>query len=178
MSKCKSLMMLVGVAAVQFAIAAPTVLKWTGEGGDWKFTTSANWSGDTSKFSDSTNGVSLDLTDVPDGSVLTNDFTAAGSCCITGVTLSAGRSITLQSPAEGQVRGWLRLLKGCTLNIPSGAQLVWGMNYPNDWKDGQSYMTADARSQIIVSGGGTLKITASVFCPYRHLLDVSANKGS
>lgn len=175
MSKCKSLMMLVGVAAVQFAIAAPTVLKWTGEGGDWKFTTSANWSGDTSKFSDSTNGVSLDLTDVPDGSVLTNDFTAAGSCCITGVTLSAGRSITLQSPAEGQVRGWLRLLKGCTLNIPSGAQLVWGMNYPNDWKDGQSYMTADARSQIIVSGGGTLKITASVFCPYRHLLDVSAN---
>lgn len=175
MSKVKSLIVLAIIGATMFAVAAPTSLTWTGAGGDWKFSTTANWSGDTTKFSDSTDGVSLDLTGAPDGCVLTNDFTSAGSCCISEITLAAGRSLKLQSLPEGQVRGWLRLLNGCTLNIPTGAQLDWAMSYPNDWKDGQSYMTASSSSRIIVSGGGTLLITAPVFCPYRRLLDVSEN---
>ena len=82
MSKVKSLIVLAVVGATAFAVAAPTGLTWTGAGGDWKFSTSANWTGDTTKFSDSTDGVSLDLTGAQDGCVLTNDFTTAGSCCI------------------------------------------------------------------------------------------------
>jgi len=175
MSKVKSLIALAIAVATGFAVAAPTGLKWTGQGGDWKFSTSANWTGDTTKFSDSTDGVSLDLTGVPDGCVLTNDFTTAGSCCISEITLAAERSLKLQSLSEGQARGWLRLLNGCALNIPPGAQLDWAMSYPNNWQDGQLYLEASSNSTIRVSGGGTLLITAPVFCPYRRFLDVSAN---
>jgi len=159
----------------QTLCAAPAVLKWTGAGEDWKFSTAANWTGDVTKFSDGTDGVALDLTDVPDGSVLTNDFNAAGSCCLAKITLTAGRTVRLSSGGGAKTSGYLRLLKNCTLELPAGAELEWDMDYPNNWQDGQSYMDAASSSEINVKGGGLLRLTANVFCPYRRLFDIEAN---
>lgn len=175
MSKIQILAAIGVVGFSQVAGAAPTTLKWTGGGGDLKFSTAENWSGDVSKFSDATDGVSLDLTDVPSGSVLTNDFSAAGSCCMSKIVLAGDQTVKLSSGDGEKGKGWLRLLKGCVLQLPTGSELEWAMDYPNNWQDGQSYMDATATSGISVSGGGTLRMTADVFCPYRRLLDVAAN---
>ena len=150
------------------ALAAPTTLKWTGGGGDFKLATAANWTGDTGKFSDASNGVVLDLTDVASGVVLTNNFSAANSCCLAGVTLPANRTIGLYGDEIVSGKTSLRFLSGCVLTVPTGSVLNFNLYMANTW--------GDPNTAFKVTGGGELKFLSSgMFLPYDRTLEVDAN---
>lgn len=142
---------------------APTALRWTGGGGDFNFATAANWDGDAGAFA-SEEGVTLDLTDVPDGAVLTNDFTASKSCRLAGVTLAAGRTVELFGASAS--KSTLRLVKATTFTVPPGAELRFNLQMANPWEHGGLTHR--------IEGGGTFRFLSPLFVPWGCTFAVGA----
>ncbi len=159
--------MLAGLCACTLsaaAVAEPTTLKWTGDGNDRLFSTAANWSGDTSKFTDTTDGVVLDLSAAPTGAVLTNDFTASASCCLAGVKLGASQTVELFSAKPTGAS--LRFLDGGAFEVPDGSVLRLNLYMNNNWDGGKTFK---------ITGGGEVRYLSGVFIPYKWELGVEAD---
>lgn len=157
--------MLAGLCACTLsaaAVAEPTTLKWTGGGNDRLFSTANNWSGDTSKFTDTTVGVVLDLSAAPAGAVLTNDFTAKASCCLAGVKLGASQTVELFSAKPTGAS--LRFLNGGAFAVPAGSVLRLNLYMDNNWDGGKTFK---------ITGGGEVRYLSGVFIPYKWELDVA-----
>lgn len=161
--------MLVGLCACTLSVAAvaePTTLTWTGGGNDHRFSTAANWSGDTSKFADATDGVILDLSAAPTGAILTNDFTANASCCLVGVKLGASQTLELFSSKATSSLTSLRFLNDGAFEVPVGSVLRLNLYMGNNWGVGIKPFT--------ITGGGEVRYLSGVFIPYTWELNVGA----
>lgn len=159
--------MLAGLCACTLsaaAVADPATLMWTGNGNDRLFSSTANWSGDTAKFKDATEGVILDLSEVPAEAVLTNDFTEAASCCLAGVKLGASQTVELFGAKASSAS--LRFVNGGAFEVPAGSVLRLNLYMNNNWVGGKTFK---------ITGGGEVRYLSGVFVPYKWELDVAAN---
>ncbi len=142
--------MLVLLAASALGAVSGTAT-WTGGAGDWKWSSSANWS-----FTD-TQGAALDFA-AADWAVKAMDLdfstlpaTASVTCDVAQVygigrvvfPATEGGAWTLVGTADSNVR---LCNEAQTYVVPAGTTLHWGLRHRNEWK---------ADRPITVTGGGT-----------------------
>jgi len=150
------------VAAILFAfplVAANPSYKWTGNGGDFLWSTAANWENTATQAAEvpaagsasGSNAVDFDFTDLPANVTLTNDV--ATKYCIRHMTFGANKGTQRIAPLDA-AKGIAQYFTSqpSTMTVPTGTTVDFALNHPKD--------NDDWYAVVKFTGGGTFRWSA------------------